>query len=132
MEASMSDFTQIINECLAVSGEDFPADPKDQTAWHFTDKDIRGLLARVAERVEETMLDPAKVGEVVAKLAIERDQAMARAGTLEQERDEARQAARDYRRGVTRFLSTGFRLPEYVGVDDGELVAKHPWLKERP
>jgi uncharacterized coiled-coil DUF342 family protein len=51
---------------------------------------------------------------------------------LEKERDEARQAARDYRRGVTRFLSTGFRLPEYVGVDDGELVAKHPWLKERP
>jgi hypothetical protein len=51
---------------------------------------------------------------------------------LTKERDEARQAARDYRRGVTRFLSTGFRLPEYVGVDDGELVAKHPWLKERP
>jgi hypothetical protein len=61
----MTDFTDIINECLAVAGEDFPADPNDETAWHFTDKDIRGLLARVAERVEEEMLDP----------SIERDEA---------------------------------------------------------
>jgi hypothetical protein len=81
----MSDFTEIINECLAVSAEDFPADRDDVKTWHFTDMQIRHLLARVAERVEETMLDPAKVGEVVAKLSIERDQAMCRAGTLEQE-----------------------------------------------
>lgn len=70
----MSDFTQIINECLAVSAEDFPADRDDETAWHFTDNDIRGLLGRVAERVEEQMFDPVKVGEVVAKLSIERDE----------------------------------------------------------
>jgi hypothetical protein len=41
----MSDFTEIINECLAVSAEDFPADRDDVKTWHFTDMQIRHLLA---------------------------------------------------------------------------------------
>jgi hypothetical protein len=101
----MTDFTDIINECLAVAGEDFPADPNDETAWHFTDKDIRGLLARVAERVEEEMLDPVKVGEVVAKLSIERD--------------EARQAAYE----LSLDTHDDFKLSLFMH--------KYPWLEER-
>jgi hypothetical protein len=71
---AMSDFTQIIDEELRVSAEDFPADRDDEMAWHFTDKDIRGLLVRVAERVEETMFDPHAVASVIATIGHERDE----------------------------------------------------------
>jgi hypothetical protein len=71
---AMSDFTQIIDEELRVSAEDFPADRDDEMAWHFTDKDIRGLPVRVAERVEETMFDPHAVASVIATIGHERDE----------------------------------------------------------
>lgn len=68
-------FKEIIEQALAVWAEDFPAEPDDPTAWHFTDKDIRSLLACVVERVEEQMLDAVEVGRHMGQLSIERNEA---------------------------------------------------------
>jgi hypothetical protein len=104
----------------------------------------------VAERVEETMLDPLKVGEVVAKLSIERDEARAllenaranisqwrrgyaelqgRATQYMFETDEARQVARDYRNGILRLDWYEWH-EETVLADEAAAAEKYPWLKE--
>lgn len=110
----MTDFTQIINECLAVSAEDFPAEPDDERAWHFTDKDIRGLLARVAERVEEQMFDPHRVASVVA--------------TIAHERDTARKVGKDYHRRAKRAHAQCWG-DENAKKAFREIEEKHDWLK---
>jgi hypothetical protein len=51
---AMSDFTQIIDEELRVSAEDFPADRDDEMAWHFTDKKKHEQLLGPTDRLLDT------------------------------------------------------------------------------